>query len=299
MSVHRRYQAGLQNKALVGNSLKDRGNMMKHLVLVALLGLTGCAGTAEYLRSEPVTHFQVTEKMPVPEQLEKLITLHCMKSPDTGQDSPSHGKECLYLSADISKLASAAPDNQLRDQALAYLMGLSDMNCSNFLHRAFANKAGLDFTKSFISDLATGVSAGTVYANPAISAGLSVGNLVVGKGVETFNAVYYYDKTFQAMESAIAAERLRVKGYIIARQAKSNGTELPVLHYEILAALSDIRVYDDACSIKAGLAKLVQVADDQKAEEVKNNQNVEFSANPVEKWMQLNGLQLNKTPENK
>jgi len=237
------------------------------------------------MRSQPVTHFPATQTVAVPTELQGLITLHCMKDQETSYvENGTATRECLYVSADASNITStlkdAKTDETVRDKAITFLTSLSDMNCSNFLHRAFANKAGLDFTKSFISDLATGVSAGTAHANPATSAALSVGNLIVGKGVESFNATYYYDKTFQALEAAVTAERTRIRTYILAKQVKSKDTKNQV-KYEVVQALSDIRAYDDACSIKAGLAQLVQLADNKKKEDANTKLQVELSDDPV------------------
>lgn len=269
-------------------------------IATVVMTLTSCANTAEYMRSQPVTHFPATSTLAVPDELKSLITLHCMKGQDVEyQENGANGKECLYVSADASNITSTIKQTDsavVRDKAITFLTSLSDMNCSNFLHRAFANKAGLDFSKSFISDLATGVSAGTAHANPAISAALSVSNLIVGKGVESFNATYYYDKTFQALEAAVAAERLRIKTYMTAKQAQAN-TKDSLVKYEIVQALSDIRAYDDACSIKAGLAQLVQLADSKKKEDEKNKVAVELSDNPVQTARGLLGAVL--SPEAK
>lgn len=257
---------------------------MKVLLFIFSLTLVGCAGTAEYLRSQPVTHFPATATVAVPDELKSLISLHCMKDQTAAYvENGTSTKECLYVSADASNLTSTIKQTDtpiVRDKAITFLTSLSDMNCSNFLHRAFANKAGLDFTKGFISDLSTGASAGTAFSNPAVSVALSVSNLVVGKGVESFNATYYYDKTFQALESAIGAERLRIKTYILAKQSQANGQNSTV-KYEIVQALSDVRQYDDACSIKAGLAQLVQLADAKKKDDEKTKIQVELSSDPV------------------
>jgi hypothetical protein len=194
-------------------------------------------------------------------------------------------QECLYVSADVTGLLQArdsGSDTTTRDRAINFLISLSDMNCSNFLHRAFATKAGMDFSKGLFSDIATGVSAGVVHASPALAATLNVSNLVVGKGVDSFNATYYYDKTFQAMESAIQAERLRIRTQMLGKQAGS--TKPP---YDILQALSDVRAYDDACSIKAGLAQLVQLADSRKKEEQDNKLQVDISSDKASEVKKL------------
>lgn len=245
------------------------------------------------MRSQPVTHFPAAATVVVPVDLKGLLTLHCMKDQETSyEDRGVKTRECLYISADASAITSpinATDAPAVRDKAISFLTSLSDMNCSNFLHRAFANKAGLDFTKGFMSDLASGISAGTAHANPAVSAALSVSNLIVGKGVESFNATYYYDKTFQALESAIAAERLRIRTYIAAKQVQAN-RDTSAYRYEIVQAMSDIRAYDDACSIKAGLAQLVQLADTQKRVDEKIRIEVELSDAPVSTARDLMGI---------
>jgi uncharacterized lipoprotein YajG len=271
---------------------------------ISIIVLTGCAGTAEYMRSQPVTHFPAMRTVALPEELTGLITLHCMKDQETAYvENGIAARECLYVSADARNIFGTPKDAKtgeaLTDKVITFLMGLSDMNCSNFLHRAFANKAGLDFTKGFISDLAAGVSAGTAHANPTTSAALSVGNLIVGKGVESFNATYYYDKTFQALEAAVTAERTHIRTYIFAKQLKSKDVKNPV-KYELVQALSDIRAYDDACSIKAGLAQLVQLANNKKKEDVNTKVQVELSNEPLEtaKALLVNSLlQLPQPPK--
>jgi hypothetical protein len=258
--------------------------MIRFILLTSLVVLVaGCANTAEYLRSQPVTHFPAAATVKVPDELKSLLVLHCMKDQDTSySEKNTTTKECLYVSADASNITSTLPKTEeaaVRDKAITFLTSLSDLNCSNFLHRAFAQKAGLDFTKSLISDLSTGASAGTAHASPSTSAALSIANLVVGKGVESFNATYYFDKTFQALESAIAAERLRIKTYITAKQAQAADPKSRV-KYELVQAISDVRAYDDACSIKSGLSQLVQLADSKKRDDERTKVQVELSADP-------------------
>ncbi|MCP4520769.1 MAG: hypothetical protein GY827_03595 [Cytophagales bacterium] len=263
------------------------------LLIVVIVILSGCANTAEYLRSQPTTHFPASTTIVVPDEISELISMSCMKEMemvDSVEEKPQ--KQCLYLSANASNITSTLKkeeEDEVRDKMISFLLSISDLNCSNFLHRAFANKAGLDFSKSFIDDLAKGASAGTAHANPTISAALSVGNLIVGKGVESFNATYYYDKTFQAMEAAIAAERIKIKTFITAKQAKTIG-KTSGLKYGLVEAVSDIRAYDDACSIKAGLSKLVQLADVNKEEESKINVEVRLDDNPAKKALELQGI---------
>lgn len=250
----------------------------KFLSLVLAGLLAGCASTAESLRTLPVTHYPAQTQLKVPDSLGQYLVLRCMENHSTAFIKESAAEECLYVSADVTgllqRIDQVESDTAMRDRTINFLVSLSDMNCSNFLHRAFATKAGLDFSKTLLSDIATGVSAGVVTASPALAAGLNVSNLVGGKGVDAFNATYYYDKTFQAMESAIAAERLRIRTQMVGKQADQSQPA-----YDILQALSDIRAYDDACSIKAGLAQLVQLADSKKNQEQANKFQVDVAPN--------------------
>src|SRR5205085_3383507 len=69
---------------------------------------------------------------------------------------------------------------------------------------------------------------------------------------------YYLEKTFQAVEAAILEQRLRQRSAILARRADL----LP--KYSLLETISDVRGYDDACSLQRGLSRLVEVTGEQK-----------------------------------
>lgn len=279
--------------------------LVRFMPIALGLVLVGCADTADYLRSQPVTYFPANESnITVPGNLKGTVALRCMKFKDIddGKDgTPSaefgmpsekkgnNSRECLYVSADTFKLSgsidglsgtvdglSGTVDFAVRrDEMISFLMGLSDINCSNFLHRAFANKAGLDFANGLLSNITTGASAGAAFSSPVASAALSASNLVVGKGIDSFNSTYYYDKTFQAMESAIEAERIRIKTSVLAKQKLFSG-DGKLVKYSFGEAVSDVRKYDDACSIKAGLAQLIQIADARKKDDEKTKFAVEL-----------------------
>lgn len=247
-------------------------NQCKVLMAVAVLLLaSGCADTAKYLKSEPSTHFPTKKVLELPDSIKQYVQLHCIHAADIRyEDTDSTNSQCLYISADASLLGSATLDKSKRDQVIRTLVSISDMNCSTFRHRAFANRAAFDSGKKIFQDVSTAISAGTASATPALSATLDITNLVVGKGVDTFNSTYYFDKTFQAMEAAIESERAQRHAYLVARQADAN--------YLIGDALGDIRAYDDACSIKAGLARLIGVAEKGKEESEKRKLEVQTAS---------------------
>lgn len=253
--------------------------------------LAGCSSTAEHLRTQPAIHFTKPDdssNIKVPDGLDKYLQLRCMRMQDAFATSTgaTDTRECIYVAAEAMPLAMV-PNDKTND-VISFLMGVADMNCSNFLHRAFANKAGLDFTKTFTGDMATGVAAGTAHAHPSVAAALSVGNLVVGKGVEAFNATYYYQQTFQALKAVITANRESIRRHVFARQSKAKAST-DAVPYTVTEAMSDIREYDDSCSMMSGLDKLVQVAEREKAKENELKRNVQVSDNPVKMQETLTG----------
>jgi hypothetical protein len=245
--------------------------LAKHGICVLAVLVSGCAGTAQFLRSQPTTYYaQPSSKIELTDaDLSQLFKVQCMRAqpadPFVAADKQS--PQCLYVAVDASQIKTDSNvSRSVRDKAIAYLLGVSDSNCSNFLDRAFANKAGLDISKSLASDMATGVSALTAFNTPAISAGLGLTNLVVGKTVDNVNATFYFDKTFQAFEAAVITERTRIKSDIINRQASRpvSSTDGSAVQYGLFEAMTDIRTYDDACSMRVGLSKLVETASAQK-----------------------------------
>jgi len=158
---------------------------------------------------------------------------------------------------------SLSPEGKL---AIDYLLSVSDTNCSNFMQRAFANRSSVDFFSSLLRDLTTGGSAAAAHSQPALAAGLGFANLIAGSGVKSFNANYYFDKTFDALKSTIDADRLRIKRDIMNKLHAGAGER----SYSMGNALSDVRAYDDACSFMSGLASLARLAAND-VEEAKAN----------------------------
>lgn len=273
---------------------------MRNITVLAAtaVALAGCADSAHYLRSRPVTYFPgeqsssetlssekpISKNLAVPKPLNQLITLHCVKEEASPYaDGNTQFTECLYVSAefnplwsgtekadvDTSKPASkkagstkkkGATLNSEQDLAVSYLLDISDMNCSNFMQRAFAMRSSAGFANNLTRDLAAGFGAVTAFSSPALSAGLGVTSLIVGSGVKSFDAEYFLNESFQAMESAIAAERLRIRTSILLNRANPD----PAARYGIAEALSDVRAYDDACSFKSGLSQLAKLAKEKK-----------------------------------
>lgn len=304
--------------------MKDSMKTRRRGVFVFLIvALPGCGQLEIYLRPEhssfvaqpasptkPDTHV-LPMKDSKGELFEMKVT--CF---DKGGNASSSGvtstgveaTQCLYFSVetkqmldDFSRLSTDEDRRMLRNMFISYLLNVSDQNCSTFLNRAFANKASFDTGKSMFQDIMTGSSAAIANASPPAAAGLSLGNLLVGKSVDNINATFYFDKTFQAMAAAIDVERTNVltdAGLLRpsdktasssptseanqngnAQQPKSasqdtkglpvgwrNAFRRPYDMYTMYDALADVRNYDDACSIRRGLARLQLLAQDLKGQ---------------------------------
>lgn len=262
------------------------------LLPILTLLLSGCAATSTHLRSQPASHFTVEDFKPEG-PLNGLVTLHCARVADVkykiskSQFAPN--EECHYVSADVTNLINKLPEDQagsaLRDATLDLLLGLSDYNCSNFLSRAYAIRSSFDLASKYIGDLASAASAGTVVAAPALSVALDGVNLLVGKANSNFDSQFYADKTFQALESAISAERTKRKTAILARRGTPK--------YSLMNALADARFYDDACSIRAGVENLGDIATAADEKEKTKNLAVQ-KEEPAERANTLMTLDKNK-----
>lgn len=237
-------------------------------VVSALVGVSaliaGCAHTDVVLRPERTTFIQSQEKdFAVLVDQTRTVSLRCLDW-DGARDTGTTGKQCLYFAADeqpIAETFAVLKPEQLvatRNLYTSLLLNLSDKNCSTFLGRSFANKASFDATKNLTQDVLTGSSAAAATLSAPTAATLSVFNLMVGKGVDNVNGAFFYEKTFQALETAIRAEREVIRSDIQDMKTKSY-EDAPI--YDVLAA---VRRYDDACSIRVGLSKLQDLAQETK-----------------------------------
>lgn len=240
---------------------------MRKITATAIIACVGyaCGSTERFLRPEPAFHINSGQQisLTLPDDIKDSVALRCVGNRQVSYtDGLPKPDQCLYISADITKIPALLDKfskESNRDTVARLLISVSDQNCTTFLARAFANKAGIDTTNGILSDLATGGAAGTAAANPAISAGLNVGNLLFGKTTGNFDKTYYAEKTFQAMESAILGERAETKALIVTNLRTKKTSQ-----YTIFDVLGEIKQYDESCSIQHGLLKLASVADENR-----------------------------------
>lgn len=235
------------------------------------VALSGCANVAEKLRSQPVAHYPVGDTSGYVGDIGKAeakIRFFCMEASgdsDGAKDAKGQAAQsCSYASAAYTDIVNFRSKDPVEvDRALDSLVSMSDLNCSNYMHRVFSNRALTDFSGTLSEDLLTSAATATAHIEPTAAAALGVANLVVGKSMDAFHSTYFLDKTFQALEAAINGERQRILATIIAKRAKAKATPA-AFAYGPVEALSDLRAYDDACSFKAGLNVLVSLAEKEK-----------------------------------
>jgi hypothetical protein len=144
-----------------------------------------------------------------------------------------------------------------RNHFTSFLVSVADQNCETFLNRTFANKATLDTSRNTVQDVLTGSSVAASIPSPPVAAGLGIANLIFGKTLDNVNATFFYEKTFQAIGSAIYLERSSIREQVLRK------SDLAYPSYTMFDVLSDLRRYESACSIRVGVSKLQSLAEDR------------------------------------
>ncbi len=212
---------------------------------------------------QPVAYasLDVTDAIPGSSEPEK-IEVKCVRTPRSGSLAPTEATsiaQCLYMSIEMNSLMAVPVRNEAERNRLVHLLvNVSDYNCSTFLMRAFAHKAGTDATRNTTKDIAVAIAAGTAKVASGFSSGIGLFNLVGGTAIDSFNTSYYADKTFQVMAAAIGAERDKARTSIALHRKDG------LAAYSFFEALEDVHAYDDACSLRRGLESLAAAASNQK-----------------------------------
>jgi len=239
-------------------------------VLAAACSVSGCASTGVYLGSDPGMHvppISATVDVPIDPKLEGLIEVRSVDMHGALTGEASTGRS-LYLSVDITgvlarpNLGLADGDNldqrlrRRRNNVVDVLLFISDFNCETYLSRAFANRTFIDASNNVLQDVASGVSSGTAAISPQASAAIGLSALVIGSASDEISSSFYLNQTFQAMETVIRTERSLQRRRIERKLAAQSYEQ-----YSLHDALSDVRVYSETCSIRAGLQLLAKAAE--------------------------------------
>ncbi|MEK6373382.1 MAG: hypothetical protein AABO58_11880 [Acidobacteriota bacterium] len=243
------------------------------LVFLSLFAFS-CADAAKHLRAQPAWFLEPKSalKIPLPALDEKSgvpteapaaeIEIKCVRTPRSESVTPTENAavpQCLYMSMDMNRVLNVPTRNRFERNRLVHLLvNVSDNNCSTFLMRAFAHKAGAEAARNTGKDIATAIAAGTARVAGGFASGLGLVNLAGGTAIDSFNTTYYADKTFQMMAAAIGAERSKARKVIVENSIAEIGD------YSFFEALEDMHDYDDSCSIRRGLESLASAANSEK-----------------------------------
>jgi len=143
-----------------------------------------------------------------------------------------------------------------RNNVVDVLLFISDFNCETYLSRAFANRAFINVSNNVLQDVASGVTSGAATVSPQASAAIGLSALVIGSATDEISSAFYLNQTFQAMETVIRTERKLQR-----QDIESKLETLPYEQYSLHDALSDVRLYSETCSIRAGLQLLAKAAE--------------------------------------
>lgn len=275
---------------------------LKLAIAVAAVALVAaCANNDVYLRPERTTYMKLSEEPSTTVQVAGApVELTCLDWKGNRATRPvvlsssltteTSDIQCLYVSVELKEVANRFPGTdmttaasgrvkvasagatlltpvdepdlmRLRNIYYSFLRNIADQNCQTFLGRSFANKASIETARSTFQDLLTGSSAAVATAAPPAAAGLSLVNLFAGKTIDNINSTFYYEKTFQAMAGAIAIERERIKREMDSHKEHAYDT------YTIFDLINDLRRYDDACSVRVGVTKLQELAQEKQKEQ--------------------------------
>lgn len=248
--------------------------MQQFTVLVSTYALActmcGCASTGVYLGSDPGMHVPPINRqvdVPIDPELEGLIDVRSVDMHGALAGDSSTGRS-LYLSVDITGVLARPNlglevgddiDKRLRERrndVIDVLLFVSDFNAETYLSRAFANRAFIDASNNVLQNVASGLSSGAAMVSPQASAAIGLSALVIGSAADEISSAFYLNQTFQAMETVIRTERALQR-----RAIKRRMQTLSYAEYTLHDALSDIRVYSETCSIRAGLQGLSKVAE--------------------------------------
>ncbi len=237
-------------------------------ILIALS--CGCASQDKYLKAEGATHVpqSVSKIIPDDADIAALMTIRLVQPNGKITNGGSPDKQALYYSIDMANLMAATKlyfisgtDQELarrRNDILEVLVLVSDLNSETYLSRAFAVDLSLRGIRGGLNRIFTAAQTATSLISAETTAVLGLSNLLIGGLGDEYNSLVYANKTYDALRSAIDAERVRIKSDI------KKSTKQPYVQYTIQDALSDIRRLSEASSIRIGVALLLKIADQEK-----------------------------------
>jgi hypothetical protein len=196
---------------------------------------------------------------PVPGQLEvkcvRLSNLLNREESAADQRQRQEPAQCIYMSADMQKVFEQPIRNkQERNRVVFLLMNISDANCTTYLHRFYATRAGWDAAHGTGKDVATAIASGTAKVAGGLSSVVGLVNLAGGTAIDNIDKSYYSEKTIQAITAAIKSLRASSKKLLL----DSSGKELS--EYSYFQAINDLEDFDHSCSLQRGIEQIAELA---------------------------------------
>lgn len=208
----------------------------------AALALFSCASSARYMVAQPAVQASTLAEDGLPASLKGRVTMKCMVKDDVN---------CIYTAVVYDHAATFANVSKADRNALGYvLLTTASDNCSWFLNRVFANRAGVSGIRDGIKNLMTGAAALTAKASPAVSASLGFANLFADSTVRSLDANEYASKTYDAIESGIKAQRNKTETEILEKLSAE------IDKYPVGALLLDMSRLKDECTVTSGIRTL-------------------------------------------
>lgn len=224
------------------------------LAITAAL-LMSCASNASHMRAQPAFQASELTDSGLPAPLQGRVKMKCMFEQDGN---------CVYTGIFYDHAATFATIDAPQRNAFGYvLLTTASDNCSWWLSRVFANRAGISSIRDTIKNLMTGAAALTAKPSPVVSAGLGFANLFADSSVKSVDTNEFASKTFDSIESAIKAKRNRTETEILRRLATAT-----IEQYPIGALLLDVTRLKDECTLTSGIKGLQATAsaEEQKSE---------------------------------
>lgn len=229
--------------------------------------LAGCQTPSSVLWSEAAATVPTESRtsIVIDPDIEDLIDFYLVKPDGTLYRQASlskssteyNGSQSLYWTVDVSRLianpglrkpnesAADAEANRVkrRDKIADVLLTVADHNHEMFFNRVFRTYRTLNTGRNMSNTIFAGSTAVTALFSGPAAAGVAAANLAVDSVVAEANASYFLNQTFDAIDSATASERTRVRGEI--------KTRLQDQGYSVSELLTDAEKYSGISSFRS------------------------------------------------
>lgn len=157
-----------------------------------------------------------------------------------------------------------------RDQVLFTYLAAIDARYRNFEQGLTSQNK---FGNSLASVLSLYTSALASVASGDLATGFATSSTFLQGAQGSLNKELFFEQTLPALISVMEAERSRIRAEILRSLARDTKSDRIV--YGMAEALNDISRYQDAASVETAVAKLIQDAAEDRAEQQENLSNAQ------------------------